>query len=133
MYTCILIYTSDLHIINNCKNFVIDEGAARLVDGRVDHEGRVEVYWKGRWGTVCHRSWEIADAIVACKQAGFPYGASEAIGALGFGRGTGEIWLDELYCEGNETTLFNCDKRYPTGDVRSCPHYDVGVICIPVR
>ena len=71
---------------------------------------------------------------MACKQAGFPYGASEAIGGSEFGSGMGQIWLDYLYCEGNETTLFNCDKRYPTGVIPYCGHYgDVGAICIPVR
>ena len=126
-------YRKHLHIINNCEHLVIDEGAARLVQGRVDYEGRVEVYLKGRWGTVCHDHWQITDAIVACKQAGFPYGATEAVGGSVFGRGMGQIWLDDLHCEGNETSLFNCDKGRPTGQ-HSCGHTsDAGARCIPVR
>ena len=87
----------------------------------------------GEWGTVCDHHWEIPEAIVACKQAGFPYGATEAIGGSGFGSGTGQIWLDDLHCEGNETSLFNCDKNNPNG-VHNCGHHnDAGAICIPVR
>ena len=87
----------------------------------------------GEWGTVCDHYWEIPEAIVACKQAGFPYGATEAIGGSGFGSGMGQIWLDDLHCEGNETSLFNCNKNYATG-VHNCGHQeDVGAICIPVR
>ena len=42
----------------------------RLVGGRNNFEGRVEVCFHGQWGIVCRNSWDANDAMVVCRQLG---------------------------------------------------------------
>ena len=99
----------------------------RLVGGRSHNEGRVEVYYRGAWGTVCDDSWSRTDASVVCRMLGYS-GAVSAHGSAHFGRGTGSIWLDEVGCLGSESSLFDCNHR-PWG-YHDCSHFeDAGVVC----
>ena len=49
-----------------------------------------------------------------------------------YGNGSGQIWLDNVACRGNEEHIDNCTNR-GWGTVRRCSHFeDVGVDCGPV-
>ncbi|XP_077612524.1 scavenger receptor cysteine-rich domain-containing protein DMBT1 [Crocuta crocuta] len=105
----------------------IDLPIVRLVDGRSRCEGRIEVYHGGAWGTVCDDLWSISAAHVVCRQLD----CGEGVRALGnghFGEGVGSILLDDVHCQGNETTLGQC--RHLGLSVHNCGHHeDAGVIC----
>ena len=103
------------------------DGDLRLVGGEEDHEGRVEVYHDGEWGTVCDDYWGIADARVACRQLGFA-NANEAPRRARFGEGGGPIWMDNMDCTGAETVLADCQFR--GWGVHNCRHReDAGAVC----
>ena len=44
------------------------EGDVHLVGGSHNWEGRVEIYWRGTWGTISDSSWSNTDARVVCSQ-----------------------------------------------------------------
>ncbi|XP_038621266.1 T-cell differentiation antigen CD6, partial [Tachyglossus aculeatus] len=99
--------------------------ALRLVDGGSRCEGRVELEEQGSWGTVCDDAWDLDDARVVCGQLGCGW-AIRALGGTHFQKGKGPIYLDEVNCSGNETSLEDCPARRD----HDCGHKeDAGVIC----
>ena len=51
---------------------VCEDGDVRLVDGATPYEGRVEICLNNQLGSVCSNEWSFKDALVLCRQAGFP-------------------------------------------------------------
>ena len=89
--------------------------------------GRLEVFYNGIWGTVCDDSWDINDAKVACRQLGYAY-AVRALQGSDIPDGTGQIWLDDLKCNGSEQNLISCSHSGLGNE--NCGHgEDAGVEC----
>ncbi|KAM4802578.1 macrophage scavenger receptor types I and II [Urocitellus parryii] len=99
----------------------------RLVGGSGPHEGRVEIFHNGQWGTVCDDRWELRVGQVICRSLGYQGVQSVHKGAH-FGQGTGPIWLNEVFCFGRESSIEECNIRQ--WGVRVCSHSeDAGVTC----
>ncbi|XP_071493771.1 scavenger receptor cysteine-rich domain-containing protein DMBT1-like [Diadema antillarum] len=99
----------------------------RLVGGPSNRIGRVEVLYRGRWGTVCDDQWDRRDAAVVCRMLGFP-AAIRAVSGARFGRGQGRIVLDNVQCQGREQNLADC--RHNGFFQHNCQHTeDAGVVC----
>lgn len=103
------------------------EGEVRLVNGNRSCVVRVDVYHAGLWGTVCDDSWDIRDANVVCRQLDCEL-ADSAFQNAAFGQGSGPIWLDDVSCYGNETSITDC--RHRGLGLHDCGHFeDASLIC----
>ncbi|XP_047464834.1 neurotrypsin [Mugil cephalus] len=103
------------------------DGVVRLVGGDSPWEGRVEVFHNGDWGTVCDDHWTQQHAEVVCRQLGYR-GHAEVVSDGTFGEGVGLILLDDVQCEGSETSLLDC--QHGIWGRTDCSHSeDVGVRC----
>ncbi|XP_071150203.1 scavenger receptor cysteine-rich type 1 protein M160-like [Mytilus edulis] len=102
-----------------------DEGRLRFITGSVDNIGRLEINYRGEWGTICSNSFGHVEAAVACRQLGYCSGQMIPYQYIDDGNGT--IWLDRIDCSGSEHKLINCTYSI---DTSHCRHsYDAGVKC----
>ncbi|XP_072469405.1 macrophage receptor MARCO isoform X2 [Notamacropus eugenii] len=94
----------------------------RIVGG--GSRGRAEIFYNGVWGTICDDSWDDQDATVFCRMAGYSRGTAIS----NQGGGSGQIWLDDVACRGNEYSLWDCTKS--NWGTHNCQHSeDAGVTC----
>ena len=56
-----------------CSATTCAQGAIRLVGGRNNLQGIIEICSNNIWGRVCTNIWSTADAEVTCRQLGFRY------------------------------------------------------------
>nr|XP_019953640.1 PREDICTED: lysyl oxidase homolog 3 isoform X1 [Paralichthys olivaceus] len=94
---------------------------------RKHNEGRVELFYKGEWGTICDDDFSITNANVLCRQLGF-VSATGWTHSAKYGKGQGKIWLDNVQCNGGERSIDHCKSRgWGNSD---CTHdEDAGVVC----
>ena len=108
--------------------FIFNLGSTRLVSGDDNNRlsGRVEVFHNSEWGTICDDFWDDLDAQVVCRSLGYSGGV--AFDRAYFGRGTGRIWLDNVSCDGDESSVFECG--HSGIGINNCQHYeDASVSC----
>ena len=125
-------------------NRSVSVGAAlRLVGGTGDHEGRLEILHDSQWGTVCDDYWTDVEAGVVCRILEWELGAVDNRGRIRDEQGRSlppsfgptpagmRMWLDNVNCEGNETSLLACPRRSNLAvGVHNCrPSEAVGVQC----
>ncbi|XP_067106406.1 neurotrypsin [Osmerus mordax] len=116
----------------------LTEGTVRLVGGEGSYEGRLEIFYRGQWGTVCDDGWTDSNTQVACRQLGFRSGetilseGAEVTPVPRFGVGSGPILLDDVSCTGKEPSLSLCSRREWLR--HDCTHQeDVKISCSPER
>jgi len=112
----------------------------RLVGGEGPWEGRIEIYHRDRWGSVCDDHVNEKMAQVVCRQLGYKGGYTRALKTGSghpkalhtFGPGTGRIWANKIDCTtGLEQDLRDCAITwYKAVKDNTCTHNeDAGVQC----
>ena len=104
--------------------------AIRLKGFDRPHAGRIEVLYKGVWGTVNAYKNELSftEARVVCRQLGY----RDAVRALNVHEvpnvGRGAVWTKNIKCNGTESRLHDC--KWTVDNFNHVNHnYDGGVIC----
>ncbi|XP_037326813.2 neurotrypsin isoform X1 [Pungitius pungitius] len=116
----------------------LTDGSVRLLGGTRRYEGRLEVFYGGRWGTVCDDGWTDSNTQVVCRQLGYRLGETLLSEGLDitpvqrFGVGSGPILLDDVSCTGKEPGLLLCSRKEWLR--HDCTHHeDVNIKCNPDR
>ena len=103
----------------------------RLVDGNNATTGRLELKYKGVWGTICEDHFGPSEAQVACRMLGFEETNALIHPSLTFDSGSGPIWIDRIQCTGQERSLRDCTSSEWRPSY-NCKHLeDVSIECIP--
>ncbi|XP_031560314.1 deleted in malignant brain tumors 1 protein-like [Actinia tenebrosa] len=103
--------------VHNCGGHTEDAGVLHAI----------QVYYNGRWGTVCDDSWHMNDVKVACRQLDY----AKTVSYWRYnGQGEGPVWLNDMRCTGSEASLLDC--RHPGWGVVSsnCNGHTYDVSCI---
>ena len=97
------------------------------MNGKNAAEGRVEIYYRNSWATVCDDGWDNTDASVVCRQLGFNT-TGIPVNSGGFGEGSGLILLAGTNCSRSQSHILNCPHNgFQNND---CLHdEDAGVRC----
>ena len=61
-----ILISTIIFVGDGCNN-----GEVRLAGGPHPSEGRVEVCYQGRWGSICRTGWDSTEAAIVCGQLGY--------------------------------------------------------------
>lgn len=135
IFGCLYTRTKECPINQTAGVVCTNANPLRLVNGRTEAEGRVEIYiensrGRGEWRTVSDRSWGKSEAQAVCQILGFSGYHTVPRAGYHFGQGTGKICLEDVKCNGTELGLLDCHYRWNS----NCSHTgDAGVSCLTIR
>ncbi|XP_068714006.1 lysyl oxidase homolog 2-like isoform X1 [Montipora foliosa] len=101
----------------------------RLSGEKAKYGGRVEVFYRRRWGKICRTKWDINDAKVVCKQLGFRGALAEFMTGMNTTDEDIPVVMSDIACTGQESVLAQCNRL--DGE-HKCPE-DIGAqaLCVP--
>ncbi|XP_059818491.1 deleted in malignant brain tumors 1 protein-like [Hypanus sabinus] len=135
MATAVMLHTAValtmMHIWNSrvgdCQPEPSESVKLRLVNGGTRCDGRLEIQYKGNWGTVDGNSWDMPATNVVCRQLSCG-AALKAYAGSSYGEGSGPVFTPNFQCSGSEAALQEC-KSDPWGDTGYSHSRDVAVVC----
>jgi deleted-in-malignant-brain-tumors protein 1 len=121
--------------IVKCKEPACGDGDLRLVGGNTKEEGRLEVCFGNRWGTINGERWTHTDTEVACKQLGYStsdvsYSITERQRHL-LSQSL-PTFMTVVGCYGSEERVVDCDYqdfRYSSSTSSPTTTMDVSISC----
>ncbi|XP_071502324.1 scavenger receptor cysteine-rich domain-containing protein DMBT1-like [Diadema antillarum] len=98
-----------------------------LSDG-ASYEGALLVQYAESWGAVCADSWSKANADVACRQLDFGGANAYPAGNIDLDIGSRRIMLNNIECDGWETTLVDCRHSGLGNPDNHCQSEEIAVV-----
>ncbi|XP_059051409.1 protein bark beetle isoform X2 [Achroia grisella] len=127
------IYESDTELAPTTPSYSEPIVPIRLLGGRTQHEGRLQVRIDDKWGTVCNYRWNIINAGLVCNQLGLAlnpddwYLEPNEIPSAGV---TEDIILSNVECTELDNDITKCKAETRNHFENSCTHEnDVGIRC----
>ena len=99
--------SEEFHSFLNVYLFIVPVRLAG-VEG-VNYAGRVEVFYQGKWGKICHHKWDINDVTVVCRQLGFQSALAKFI-RMDTRDTTISVAMSDVACTGQESVLASCKR-----------------------
>ncbi|KAL1463177.1 hypothetical protein WDU94_014956, partial [Cyamophila willieti] len=110
-----------------------DSQPVRLVGGRNNNEGRLQVRLGDKWGTVCNYGWNIKAAALACHQLGLVLNPSDwnlEQHEMPQGGTAEDIIMSNVHCTEDDLDITECRGERAPHFENSCEHHhDVGLRC----
>ena len=75
----------------------------------------------GEWGIVSDNGWSYNEALVVCRQLGYP-DAVKSKTRSSFGRDDQRVWIEDVTCTGPELKLEECSIHFIGSTVKNCSH-----------
>ncbi|KAL6268222.1 hypothetical protein P5V15_001333 [Pogonomyrmex californicus] len=106
----------------------------RLLGGKTNLEGRLQIKIGNKWGTVCNYGWTILDAALVCHQLGFILDFENWLMERAQIPNAGineDILLSNVRCTEYDNDITKCRAEREQDFENSCTHAnDVGVRCL---
>ncbi|XP_043526927.1 protein bark beetle [Frieseomelitta varia] len=111
----------------------IESVPVRLLGGKTNLEGRLQVKIGEKWGTVCNYGWTIRDAALVCHQLGLTLDPDNWLMERSQIPNAGineDIILSNVRCTEDDNDISKCKAETEQNFENSCTHEnDVGVRC----
>ena len=119
-----------LHSMLYVSLFTVAVRLAGIDDPNVNYAGRVEAFYKGKWGKICRDGWDMKDVKVVCTQLGFKSALAEFIG-IDIKDENVSIVMSNVACTGTESALGSCS--HTDGDDSCVDDTGAQAVCEPSK
>ncbi|XP_047509687.1 protein bark beetle isoform X2 [Pieris napi] len=127
------VYEIDPEVEPTTPGYIEPVVPIRLLGGKTQFEGRLQVRVDGKWGTVCNYKWNIINAALVCNQLGLALNPEDwflepnEIPNAGL---TEDVVLSNVECTEFDNDITKCKAETIDSFENSCTHEnDVGIRC----